>query len=62
MKVEKIGIKDRFGEVGKMPYLKEILKGLENFSYGFSAKTSIYGLTVGADTEHLNIPATDEKT
>lgn len=38
------------------------LKGLENFSYGFSAKTSIYGLTVGADTEHLNIPATDEKT
>lgn len=38
------------------------LKGLENFSYGFSAKTSIYGLTVGADTEHLNIPAEDTKT
>ena len=25
MKVEKIGIPDRFGEVGKMPYLKEIM-------------------------------------
>ena len=25
MKVEKIGIKDRFGEVGKMPYLKEVM-------------------------------------
>lgn len=25
MKVEKIGVKDRFGEVGKMPYLKEIM-------------------------------------
>lgn len=26
MKVEKIGILDRFGEVGKMPYLKEVMK------------------------------------
>ena len=25
MKVEKIGVKDRFGEVGKMPYLKEVM-------------------------------------
>ena len=25
MKVEKIGVQDRFGEVGKMPYLKEVM-------------------------------------
>ncbi len=25
LKIEKIGVKDRFGEVGKMPYLKEIM-------------------------------------
>ena len=25
MKVEKIGVKDRFGEVAKMPYLKEVM-------------------------------------
>ena len=25
MKVEKVGVNDRFGEVGKMPYLKEVM-------------------------------------
>ena len=25
MRITKIGVKDRFGEVGKMPYLKEVM-------------------------------------